>query len=549
LEEEMKKIPRYVAVLSWVFLLWAFLSVGALAADQEQVQVETALGPVVGLSKGQVTVFLGLPFAKAPVGDRRFAPPESPEAWTEPRPAFKPGPMCLQIPMDMFQASVASNHAFPGYSEDCLNLNLWRPQGAKKGDNLPVYLFIHGGGFGLGAGSQALYDGSALAQEGLVVVTFNYRLGAMGFFSSQETLNQYNTTGNWGILDQIKALEWVRDNVAAFGGDPTKVTVGGESAGSFSVAALILSPKAQGLFRSAIMESGTIFGLESFLFARGNLDLAIKTSSVLASAFGAKDDAAGLAKLRKVDANILTRLSPFDFDFTKPVFLGMSPVKDGQVIPVDPQRALAEGKGQKVKVLMGFNHDEGTLFVPAPDGSKDDQVYKDTVFLLMGQDGSKAFWERFPVDKDHDLVARTRQAIGYAFMSSTMKRFADLQARFDDVYFYQFDYVTQAMAKLGLGAAHASELAFVFDVKLPMVNFTEKEQKLSDEIRLRWANFIKSGDPNLGALPPSKIDWPKYDPQNPQALVFNETVRAGAFPDLEDLDFVTDLVFGPLPKK
>jgi para-nitrobenzyl esterase len=523
--------------------------VGAKATDGGQVKVETPLGPVAGVAKGEVSVFLGLPFAKPPVGDLRFAPPQNAEPWTAPREALKPGPMCSQIPMDLFQSSVASNHAFPGYSEDCLNLNVWTPVGAKKGDNLPVYVFIHGGGFGLGAGSQAMYDGSALAKEGLVVVTFNYRLGALGFFASQETLKQYDTTGNWGILDQIKALEWVRDNVSAFGGDPAKVTVGGESAGSFSVAGLILSPRAQGLFRSAIMESGTIFGVESFLFARGKLDLALKTNSVLASAFGAADDPEGLAKLRKADANLLTRLSPFGFDFTKPVFLGMSPIKDGKVIPTDPLGALAEGHGQKVKVLMGFNGDEGTLFVPAPEGSKDDQVYKDAVFLLLGAEGAKAFWERFPVDKNNDIVARTRQVIGYAFMSSTMKRFADLHAQFDDVYFYRFDYVTQAMAKLGLGAAHASELAYVFDFKMPMVNFGEKEQKLSDEMRLRWVNFIKNGDPNVGSAPPTKIDWPKYDPQNPQAIVFNETVTAGPFPDLENLDFMTDLVFGPLPRK
>ncbi|MDR0622752.1 MAG: carboxylesterase family protein [Deltaproteobacteria bacterium] len=532
-----------------VFLLAAVAALAAWptwAADGGKVSVDTPLGPVVGFTAGRVQVFLGLPFAEPPVGELRFAPPKDAKSWTEPREAFRPGPMAWQVPMAMFQASVAPDKAFPGYSEDCLNLNVWAPVGTKAGDKLPVYVFVHGGGYGMGSGSQDLYDGTNLAKEGIVVVTFNYRLGALGYFSSQETLRQYGTTGNWGTLDQIKALEWVRDNIAAFGGDPAKVTVGGESAGSFSVSALILSPKAKGLFRGAIMESGTILALPTFLLTRGKLDLALNLNAIMGSVFQATDDAEGLAKLRAVDPGLLARLTPFGFDFTKPSFFGLAPVKDGSVLPLDPEKALAEGQGQKVKVLMGFNHDEGSLFVPT---GSDDQVYLDTVDFILGLDGAKAFWERFPIDKDHSAVERTREALGYAFMSSNMKRFADLHSRFDDVYFYNFNYVTLASGKLGLGASHASELPFVFGLDIPLVTSSKAEKTLSDDMRLRWINFIKNGDPNEGAAAPSKVTWPKYDPASPRIIAFDKTVTAGPLPDTDNLDFVANILYGPLPLK
>jgi para-nitrobenzyl esterase len=505
------------------------------------------LGSIIGVVRNDVSVFLGLPYAAPPTGEYRFAPPREITPWLDPLEAFKPGPMAHQVPIEIFKISVAPDRSFPGYSEDCLNLNIWAPEWAKAGDELPVYFFIHGGGFGLGSDSQFIYDGTALAKEGIVVVTINYRLGAMGFFSSNETMRLYNTTGNWGILDQIQALKWVQNNIAAFGGDPSKVTIGGESAGSFSVSALILSPKAKGLFRGAIMESGTIFSLEAMLFTRGDMDLAIKVSTVLSSIFGANDNAEGLAELRKVDAEKLTRLTPFAFDFTKPSLFGLCPVKDGKVIPLDPMKALIDGASRDVKILMGFNHDEGTLFVPEGNENSDPQIYKDIVSFLMGEKNSEIFWKHFPVDSTHGLVDRTRQAVGYLFMTANMKRFADLHVRQADLYFYQFDYLTEFSKKMRLGAFHASELPFVFGVKVPSFNSTRADQILSDEIRLRWVNFIKNGDPNVGLSPPTKLEWPKYDPQNPEIIVFDNEVTVGPMPDLENLDFMTNVFYGPLP--
>ncbi|MDR2367591.1 MAG: carboxylesterase family protein [Deltaproteobacteria bacterium] len=520
----------------------------AKAADGDRVNVDTPLGPVVGQARNGVSVFLGLPFAGPPVGEYRFAPPRDPQGWKEPREAFRPGPMCVQAPMELFQASVAPDNAFPGYSEDCLYLNVWAPEGAKAGDGLPVYVFIHGGGYSVGSGSEKGYDGSALAREGLVVVNVNYRLGALGFLASKETMAQYGTTGNWGLLDQVKALEWVRDNVTAFGGDPAKVTIGGESAGSFSVSGLILSPLAGGLFRQAIMQSGTILALDVCLYPKGEPDLAYAIHALFASLFKAKDDAAGLAKLRALDPALLIHLSPFSVDFTTPSLFGPSPIKDGHVLPPDPMGTLAKGEGKKVKVLMGFNGNEGSMFVPARDDGDVPPRYADSVGAMLGLEGAKAFWDRFPVDKDHGMVERVRQAVSYAFMSSNMKRFADLHARKADVYFYRFDYVTGLGEAAGLGAYHTSELPFVFGNKEALDNSSHDERALSDDIRLRWVNFIKNGDPNVGLDPPTRVAWPRYDPKKPEAMVFGKTVSAKPLPDADNLEFVADIIYGPLPQ-
>ncbi|MDR2353668.1 MAG: carboxylesterase family protein, partial [Deltaproteobacteria bacterium] len=220
--------PRFSYIFLNFFLLLVLASVTAWADENQPREVTTLSGPVVGTVEAEVASYLGIPYAAAPVGDLRFAPPQSREPWTEPFLATQASPSAWQIRSD------ESSFALPtiaAVSEDSLTLNIWAPEDAKPGDGLPVYFFIHGGGFAQGAGSFPLYDGSVMAKEGIVVVTINYRLGALGFLASRETLRLYGTTGNWGILDQIKALEWVRDNIQAFGGDPNKVTIGGESAG------------------------------------------------------------------------------------------------------------------------------------------------------------------------------------------------------------------------------------------------------------------------------------------------------------------------------
>jgi para-nitrobenzyl esterase len=542
-----EKQMTFALIIAAFFLFFGVftLASGVAMADNDKVQVETPLGPVIGFSTDGVSAFLGLPYAAPPVGQYRFAPPRDVEPWASPREALKTAPMAVQVPLKFVEYSVSPDHASPGISEDCLYLNIWKPESAKKGDKLPVYYFIHGGGFAIGSESQYDYDGSNLARQGIIVVTVGYRLGALGFLSTQETLKRYGTTGNWGILDQIKGLEWVRDNIEAFGGDPQKVTIGGESAGSFSVSALILSPMAKGLFRGAIMESGVIISLGAFPFSRGELDLALNLGKIVLSIFGAKDDAQGLAKLQEADASFLARLTPFGIDFRRPTFLGLSPVKDDRVIPKNPQESLVNGEAHQVKVLMGFNRDEGSIFVPAD--SSEPELYKEAVFYSLGPEGAKAFWDRFPVDEDNDLTARVRQSVAYSFFTAGAKRFADIHSAQADLYFYRFDYESPAVQELGLGASHASELPFVFGVKAFGEEQTIEEKQLTKEVQLRWVNFIKTGDPNTGTTLPTQIKWPKYDRAAPEVLIFDKAISVSPLPDKDNLDFMAELLLGPLP--
>jgi para-nitrobenzyl esterase len=529
--QELRK-SRFIATL---LLGAAFLAVLAESAPAEEaVRLKVAGGAIRGVQEGNIQVYKGIPYAKPPLGELRFAPPEDAEPWDGERDCTRFGPQCFQSPL------------FAGpepFSEDCLTLNVWTP--AKPGEDagLPVYVFIHGGGFAAGSGSFPWYDGTSFAKKGVVAVTFNYRLGALGFFASRETLKQYGTTGNWGLLDQIKALEWVRDNIAAFGGDPGKVTIGGESAGSFSVSSLMTSPLAKGLFRGAIMESGSVPSLPALSFyARSDLQKSIKVSSILSDLFEAGDDADGLAKMRKADAETLAHLCVFNADQTAiPFFL--TPVLDDKVLPEAPLGAMTSGNFAKVNLLLGFNNDEGNLLIP--DGA-DEGACRALITRVFGGQKALRVLDRFKADARHTFLQRTRQLVTYGIFSAGMKRFADIAAGAGiDVYLYKFKYVTPEAGRRGLGATHTAELPFVFNTLASAGLSGPEAEKLADETHTRWANFIKSGDPNVGENLPSGVKWPKYDPKEAEVLYLDETITSGPLEDKENIDYIADLTFGP----
>jgi para-nitrobenzyl esterase len=502
-------------------------------------EATTKSGPVIGQLRSGVVAFKGIPFAAPPVGELRFAPPQDPQPWTEPLKTANPGSVAWQIPVP---APAIELPKYDNMSEDCLNLNVFVPAGTKPGDGLPVYFFIHGGGFSIGSGNQFLYDGTELSRMGLVVVTANYRLGGLGFLATSETLRRYGTTGNWGLLDQIKALEWVRDNIEAFGGAPDKVTVGGESAGAMSVSTLVLSPLAKGLFRGAIMESGSILSLSHVPndFTSGEVEKAVEHGRALLSVFGVGDDAEGLSELRKIAPWPLTRLTPFSFDWTQCVPFTFLPVRDGRVVPSEPLKALAEGAFNRVPILIGYNSDEGALFVPRGAG---DESLRDALVLSMGFEAASAFWRRFPPDDQNTVLERARQAFGYSVFAAAAKRLADLHSRFGPVYFYNFDYVSRANRQIARGAIHTAELGLIFDTIYDRDN--PAEAKLGQEMRARWVNFIKSGDPNRGDPLPSEENWPSYDPANPMVLKIDEVLSVVPL-EREPLDFMADLLYGPV---
>jgi para-nitrobenzyl esterase len=496
--------------------------------------INTKSGPIQGLETDGVYAYKGIPYAKAPVGELRFAPPQDREPWTEVRDCTQCGPIAVQkVVLPYF----LDNHE---QSEDCLSLNVWTPSAPNTSDKLPVYVFIHGGGYAAWTGNDKTFDGTSFAQNGVVAVTINYRLSTLGFFASQETYNQYGTTGNWGTLDQIKALQWVRDNIAAFGGDPDKVTIGGESAGAWSVTALILSPLAKGLFRGAIVESGSILGLQSFIPARGNMEKAIEASRAFAGIFGASDSAEGLQQLRQVDADVLNHLAPLLIDQTTAVqAFFYVPVFDGAVLPKDPIAALKAGNYNKVNLLIGFNRDEGPFFIP----SSIDSIYKTIAAIMVGKDW-RSFVERFPVDEQNNATQRTQQLLAYAWFSTGEKLFADTLSPDNKVFVYNFNFVASDDPLAALGVYHTAELVYAFNTIALKGLASEESKKMVQEVHTRWANFIKSGDPNVGAAAPSAVVWPQYDKAKTDVLFFDNEITTGPLPDKDNLDFTVQLFYG-----
>jgi para-nitrobenzyl esterase len=526
----MKRSNFILSILCAAVLLT--LPAGGSALAAESINLLLPHGTIKGMRDNGVDSYKGIPYALPPLGQLRFAPPQAAKPWSGELDCTRFGSQCSQ----------ASSFSAPGpESEDCLTLNVWAP--AENSRNLPVYVFIHGGGFAAGSGSLPDYDGSSFARHGIVTVTINYRLGALGFFASGETRRQYGTTGNWGILDQIKALQWVRDNIAAFGGDPNRVTIGGESAGSFSVSALILSPLAQGLFSGAIMESGSILSLSTLsYYAKSDPEKSIALSAMLADVFGASDDSAGLARMQKADASVLSHFSAFVPQQTVSPAFFLTPVFDDQVIPAQPLETMTAGKFTPVNLLLGFNHDEGSLFVPQ---DIDEGEYKSLVMRMLHGDQGLRFLQYMEKFQAMPPGQRARQALAYAVFSAGSKRFADLADRAGcPVYMYKFSYVSPDNQKNGLGAAHSMELPFVFN------NLSVEDQaapgagRLSAEIHTRWVNFIKSGDPNVGDSLPSQVTWPRYEAENPQVLLLDSKISAEPLPDRENIDYTADLIFG-----
>ncbi len=494
------------------------------AVKTEKVELKISDGVIQGLKTDEVSAYKGIPYASCPV---RFAPPEDAKAWKDTLVCEDYGPIPVQNNVDEGLTA----------SEECLNMNIWTPA-EPDDEKLPVYVWIYGGGFAQGSNADASYDGTNFAKNGIIAVNFNYRVNAIGFFASQETFDEYGTTGNWGLLDQIKALQWVRDNIEAFGGDPENVTIGGESAGSYSVSGLIASPLADGLFSKAIMESGSMLGIPgNNSYSRGNLENSIEVCNEMAYTFGADDSKKGLEKMRKADAEVISQLSPLEADFTKTPAYFTIPVFDGHVMPVDMLDAVESKKLNDIDLLWGFNANEGSIFIPA---DRTEGNYKMMASRMFGSSQVDRIMDRFPIDDKNDATARTRQILEYGMFTAVMKPYGDAIADMgNDVFAYNFNYVSSANKESGLGAAHGSEIGFAFG-NMPE-DATEEEKALSDEMHSRFANFIKTDNPNTGHNP-SDTGWPKYDPDEGNVMIFDTELKSEPMPDKENLDFMLDVI-------
>ncbi|MDR0990003.1 MAG: carboxylesterase family protein [Propionibacteriaceae bacterium] len=489
------------------------------SADADPTLVTTKYGQVQGALEGDQVIFKGVPFAKPPVGDLRFAPPQEPDAWdgVKQTTAFAPVPVQTVDQEGLEQ------------SEDCLYLNLWKPA-AEADEPLPVYVWIYGGGFTSGNPSKPTYSTGAFSSDGIIQVNLTYRVNALGYLVSDELEAENGYVGNAGLLDQIRGLEWVWDNIAAFGGDPGNVTIGGESAGSYSVSDLIMSPLVKGLFQRAIMESGNLIGdaITSPL-SNGDVDQLKGNTKRLMDTLGVYS----LAGLRGLDASAIAEASALSFDITKPSDEAFWPAHDGKALPLDPAQALKDGQYNAVPILTGYNTDEGTMFVP---DQVTDAIYEQTARVTFGQN-AQAYLARFPVDADHDARARTAYIMTLGLRSGSAVFSEQFAADGHDVYAYNFNYRTPELDQKGLGAQHGLEIEFVFDTLSDDLSAYPEAVSLSQRIHRYWANFIRTGNPNG-----SESDWAKYDQASKQNLVFDVTDAMKSVTGLDDVEFALGLV-------
>ena len=463
---------------------------GAVAYGADQVRTDAGVIEGRTSADGKIRIFEGVPYAAPPVGDLRWKAPEPPAKWEGVRRTTEFGARCMQ-------GSIYGDMGFRdnGPSEDCLYLNVWTP--AKSADaHLPVMVWIYGGGFVAGSSSEPRQDGENLAKKGVVVVSFNYRLGIFGFFADAALAKEsgHNSGGNYGLLDQVAALEWVKNNIAAFGGDPQNVAIFGESAGSFSVSALMATPLAQGLFHRAIGESGAFFGTSLHL---KSLAEAEEAGAKFADSIGAHS----LADLRAIHAYTLLEesLKAGPFYFSQDI--------DGYFFPEDARSIFAEGKQAHVALLAGWNHDEDNYHAIF---GKRDPTAKNFIAFAKATFGDKApeLLKLYPAISDEEAIRSANDLAGDQFIAYSTWKWLEMQLATGQspVYRYEFDDAPPRAANAGpmtpVGAYHSAEIEFVFEA-LPSKNLPWRpgDYKLSDFMSTYWTNFAKTGDPNNSGLP------------------------------------------------
>lgn len=483
---------------SFLFLSSLFAGAAVVsAAIPEPIKIDTGLITGAATASEDVRVFKGIPFAAPPVGDLRWKAPQPPAKWEGVRKADTFGPACLP--------NRATNNG-PAPSEDCLYINVWT--GAKSaGERRPVILWTYGGGFASGAGSEPRYDGEALARKGVVFVTYNYRLGVFGFFAHPDLAKEspHRTDGDYALMDMQAALRWVQKNIEKFGGDPSRVTIDGESAGAMMVSAMVGSPEGKGLFKRAIAQSGAWMGTS----------IAHMQTREQAEAAGEKlmqtVGASSLAELRAKPAQDLLRARA-------PAAI----IVDGWFVPEDLSLSFAKAKENDVDLLVGSNHDEGTFFV-RPGPVNPDQ-FKERAKQKYG-DLSDEYLKLYPASSESEAaasqLANLRDELGWH-----MRTWAELQSKRGKgkAYLFYFTHIPpSAPGRASRGATHTAELSYMFDNLLPGTPWTDLDRKLADTMSSYWANFAATGNPNGNGLP----NWPTYSEKKPEAMVFGDTVSAG----------------------
>ncbi|MFS1185565.1 carboxylesterase/lipase family protein [Bacillus velezensis] len=467
--------------------------------------VQTRCGALKGTAGRGARTWKGIPYAKPPVGELRFKAPEPPALWDGVKHADSFGPVCPQ-PDDMLSISFSGD--IPPQSEDCLYLNVFAPD--SEGEKKPVMVWIHGGAFYLGAGSEPLYDGSALAADGdVIVVTLNYRLGPLGFLHLSSIHDAYSS--NIGLLDQIAALRWVKDNISEFGGDPDNVTIFGESAGGMSIASLMAMPDAKGLFHKAILESGASHTIPA--------DMA----KDIAAAFIHE---AGTDQLQELSVNdLLKTADKVRRSLDQNIFqLLFQPAIDPATLPAEPVKAIADGAAEGIPMIFGTNRDEAYLFFTPDTDIHSEKKQQDYLHYHLGENCTEQAADLYP----HSLKGQIDMMTDLIFWRPAVA-FAQGQSQHAPVWMYRFDWhgETPPFHK----AVHALELPFVFGNfdslrKALQEPLGDDAEQLSKQIQSAWLAFAKTRNPNT-----SHFNWPEYETDSRETLLFNTDTAVESDPD------------------
>jgi para-nitrobenzyl esterase len=525
------------------------LIIGVLLAAGSIFAAVPGLDSIVKIDSGwvagrgtRIRVYKGIPYAAPPVGELRWKPPQPPKPWNNILVADKFPDMCPQPPL------------LPGpQSEDCLRLNVWTPA-RSAADKLPVMVWIHGGGFIIGASSQPAYDGEALAAQGVVLVTINYRLGIFGFLAHPALSRESpeGVSGNYGLLDMVAALQWVHRNIHAFGGDPGNVTIFGESAGGTAVCLLLVVPQAQGLFQKAISESaawmfGPISNLAQSWYGR-----------ISAESFGEKLGGS-LAALRAESPGALIKTMPLPMrggevgEDAADRGEEYRPIVDGKVIPDDPARLFQEGKFHHVALIAGTNKDEGTLLGgPRVHNLLQWRLWAHRKF----HSEARRLLELYPAPSRAEAHAAAAAASGdFAFLMGTRSVLRAAAKANPHTFQYEFTRVTPVGRRLGWGAFHASEIAYIFETLPDSVygtgrilfgdfsvypdTYNDQDARLSRAMSGAWVAFAKTGSPNG----PSLAAWPPFS-HDESYMDFGDEIVAGHELRKPQIDFMSEFAAG-----
>lgn len=488
--EKVRKL-KVIAILTVITISNSFVASESMADDQVQTKSGTLSGTT---DETGIRTYRGIPYAEPPIGELRWKPPQPVKPWEGVREAKKFGPRAMQLPI--FSDMVFRSN---GMSEDCLYLNVWTAAKSAE-ERLPVLVYFYGGGFVAGDGSEPRYDGASMARKGIVAVTVNYRLGLFGFLAHPELTKEspQHASGNYGLMDQAEALRWVQQNIAAFGGDPKRVTIAGESAGSISVCAQMVSPLSKDLIAGAIGESGALVGM----FTPIPLAEAEQAGAKFAEDVGAKS----LADLRKLPAEELLKAK-------SGAGLGKFKITvDGYFLPEKPFDLFTAGKQARVPLLAGWNTEEGGYQGVLEKDQPTRENYEKNVKRIFKDRADDAL-KVYPVTSDDDVIQVATDLASDRFIAYGTWKWGELHADTSHQPTYRYLYARPRPAQIAnpraprpRGASHSAEIEYAMGnlITNKVYAWTDDDYKVSETMQNYFANFIKTGDPNSKGLP----DWP-----------------------------------------